>query len=63
MKSLLIIAIIFQALGIIFKCMGIGSLIADDSNESNGFGTYSIYSILFSIFFEVVLILSLVNLR
>lgn len=63
MKALLIVAIVLQALGILFKGIGIGSLVKDDSNESNGFGVYAAYSILFSIFFEVVLILALVNLR
>lgn len=63
MKALLIVAIVLQAIGILFKVMGVVSLVKDDSEDANSFGIYSTYSILFSIFFEVVLILSLVNLR
>ena len=60
MKVVLIIAIVLQALGIIAKALGIAGLVKTPDTESNSFGVYSTYTILFSVFFEIVFILALV---
>lgn len=64
MKALLIIAVVLQSIGLGVKLLGLLGFILnlDSSDKPNGFGVYSVWSLLPTIFFEVAFILALCNL-